>query len=283
MSQRSQQLLWIASAALRSARRCVAEYGSVKSRHDFTQPQLVACLVIRAYMKATYRGIMEILEVSPPLCEALGLKEVPHWTTLQKCAARKGMLEVVGAVLRQVMHDTGLLDEPREVAADSTGMQIGAASAHYRSRAGKKSVGYVKLSLLMLCGVLMPVSMVAAIGPSPDLTQMLDLLNQGSTMVRPTALYADKGYDAEWVHEYCREGWKVKSWISPVIRTDDGTIRTHYRAMMADLPKGYGRRWHIESFFSGLKRSTLSTIAARKHNTMLVEAAFKVLAYTLRR
>ena len=131
-----------------------------------------ACLVVRAYMKATYRGIMEILEVSPPLCEALGLKEVPHWTTLQKCAAREGMLEVVSAVLRQVMQDTGLLDESREAAADSTGMQIGAASAHYRSRAGKKSVGYVKLSVLMLCGVLMPVAMVAGIGPSPDLKQM---------------------------------------------------------------------------------------------------------------
>lgn len=283
MGKKREQVLCIASGALRAARRCVAQYGSVKSRHDFTQPQLVACLVVRAYLKTTYRGMMEILEISPPLQEALGLKEVPHWTTLQKCAAREGMLEVVGAVLRQIIEDAGLLDVAGEVTADSTGLQIGAASAHYRSRAGKSSVGYVKLSLLVLCGVLMPVSMVADIGPSPDLRQMPMLLSQAATMIRPTALYADKGYDAEWVHEYCREGWGAKSWISPVIRTQDGTIKTPYRAMMAHLPKSYGRRWHIESFFSGLKRSTLSTIAARRHNTMLVEAACKVLAYTLRR
>ena len=46
---------------------------------------------------------------------------------------------------------------------------------------------------------------------------------------------------------------------------------------------GYGSRWAVESFFSGLKRTMGSTLNARKPSQLLVEAAFKVLAYTLRR
>ena len=47
--------------------------------------------------------------------------------------------------------------------------------------------------------------------------------------------------------------------------------------------RGYGQRWAVESFFSGLKRTMGDALAARRPQQMLAEAAFKVLAYTLRR
>lgn len=34
------------------------------------QAQLLSCLVLRAYLKTTYRGVLEVLELSPPLQEA---------------------------------------------------------------------------------------------------------------------------------------------------------------------------------------------------------------------
>ena len=39
----------------------------------------------------------------------------------------------------------------------------------------------------------------------------------------------------------------------------------------------------VESFFSGLKRTMGSTLTSRTPRQLLAEAAFKVLAYTLRR
>ena len=42
-------------------------------------------------------------------------------------------------------------------------------------------------------------------------------------------------------------------------------------------------RWAVESFFSALKRTMGSTLTSRKPSQLLAEAAFKVLAYTLRR
>ena len=47
--------------------------------------------------------------------------------------------------------------------------------------------------------------------------------------------------------------------------------------------KGYGPRWAVESFFSGLKQTMASTRTARKPKHLPSEAAFKVFAYTLRR
>ena len=48
-------ILTVVRLALRLANRHMQPYGSYKSRHDFTQPQLMACLILRAYRKATYR------------------------------------------------------------------------------------------------------------------------------------------------------------------------------------------------------------------------------------
>jgi hypothetical protein len=47
--------------------------------------------------------------------------------------------------------------------------------------------------------------------------------------------------------------------------------------------KGYGCRWGVESFFSGLKRTMGSMLTSRKPDQLLAETAFRVLAYTLRR
>ena len=37
--------------------RHLADYGAVRSRYDFTQRQLMARLILRAYTKTTYRGV----------------------------------------------------------------------------------------------------------------------------------------------------------------------------------------------------------------------------------
>lgn len=52
---------------------------------------------------------------------------------------------------------------------------------------------------------------------------------------------------------------------------------------MTKLPKAYGKRWHVESFMSGLKRSTGSALWSVKANTLDAEAALRVLAYSIRR
>jgi hypothetical protein len=55
--------------------RHLADYGATRSRHDFTQRQLMACLILRAYTKTTYRGVLELLTVSSTLRQELGVQD----------------------------------------------------------------------------------------------------------------------------------------------------------------------------------------------------------------
>lgn len=70
---RTQVIERVANLAMRLGGRHLADYGATRSRHDFTQRQLMACLILRAYLKTTYRGVLELLAVSPNLRDALGL------------------------------------------------------------------------------------------------------------------------------------------------------------------------------------------------------------------
>ena len=63
----------VAELAMKLGGKHLADYGSARSRHDFTQRQLMACLILRAYLKTTYRGVLELLAVSPNLRAALGM------------------------------------------------------------------------------------------------------------------------------------------------------------------------------------------------------------------
>ena len=80
--------LALAREALAVAEAGLPLYGSVRSRHDFTLPQLFAILVLREFFKTDYRGIVQLLHDLSDLRESLGLKKVPHFTTLQKAKQR---------------------------------------------------------------------------------------------------------------------------------------------------------------------------------------------------
>jgi hypothetical protein len=274
-------LLEVASMTLRISHRYLADYSHRKSPHKFTQAQLMSCLVLRAYLKTTYRGIIEILEASSGLQKCLGLDRLPHYSTLKRFADRSAVLEIVDALMGEVLSEVGVC--PDEVAIDSTGVETTSASAHYRTRSGRQRKQYVKVSLGVTCGSMLATGLVVGWGPRNDKSEARELLARTQAKVQPKALFADAGYDAEWVHEFCRDRWAVRSYIPPAVHKADGSVNGKYRSQMTRLPKKYGRRWHVESFISGLKRTTGSTLLARQESALFAEAALRVLAYTIRR
>ena len=68
------QLEQVAALAMKLGGRHLADYGATRSRHDFTQRQLMSCLILRAYLKTTYRGVLEHLKNCPALRRELGLR-----------------------------------------------------------------------------------------------------------------------------------------------------------------------------------------------------------------
>ncbi len=267
-------------------RKCVAIYGSATSRKDLTQPRLVACLVLKTATRNDYRGVCELLTLSPALREAIGLNKVPRFITLGKFASKSGIMEIVDAMIGQTLADAGIRVIPGEITVDSTGMLNGAAGAHYQIRAGgsgRTRRKPVKVSAAIVRGAMPPAALVVGMGSSADMKQTPALMDQIEARTKPVRLMADKGYDAEWAHEASRERRGAESLIPPVPRAHDGSVRTKWRSKMVALPKAFGRRRRAESFFSGMKRTMLATLSSRSERTMLVEAALKALAYAIRR
>jgi hypothetical protein len=54
--------------------RCLRKYSSKFSRHDYTLPQLFACLVVREQMRLSYRGAEALLRDGRAWCRAIGMK-----------------------------------------------------------------------------------------------------------------------------------------------------------------------------------------------------------------
>lgn len=288
--ERKEQLTGIeavARLAMRVSQSHLADYGATTSRHDFTQRQLLSCLIVRAYLKTTYRGLLEFLKISPSLRRELGLEDkLPHYTTLQKFSTRSQVLEIVQILIARV--GTAAIEQSAHpvAAMDSTGLATTTASAYFQSRQGKKRRGWAKVSVIVLCGSLLPLALVVDRGPSNDRVQVPELLRQGQAVGPIETLYADAGYDAEWIHAQCREEWGVESLIKPNGQRADGRRNGRWRAQMSPehlKERQFGRRWGVETFFSGLKRMMGAALNARTHAQQLAEAAIKVLAYALHR
>jgi hypothetical protein len=277
----------IAALAMKLGGRHLADYGANTSRHDFTQRQLMSLLILRAYLKTTYRGVLEHLKNCPALRRELGMEDkLPHYSTLAKFSTRSQVLEIADAIIQSIGKAAVAADPQGQFAAmDATGLERTAASIHYQTRSGKRRHQWVKLSAIVLGGSLLPLSISLDWGPSGDHRQVPALIAKASKVATPATLYADRGYDSEATHQLVRE-WGAESVIRPNLRRS-GAIRTGYwRPQMTAQyleQAGYKKRWRVESFFSALKRTMGSTLNARRPDQMLAEAAFKVLAYTLRR
>ena len=284
---RRNELLEVARLALVVARRQLNDYSCPKSKHTFTQPQLLACLVLKAYLKLSYRGTTELLEASDALRdEALGLSRAPAHTTLKEFAGRvlsPALLDAAVAQVLALLVERGLV-VVAEVAVDSTGVETSGASAHFVSRARRARRRYAQLSLAVACGSVVLVAMALSMGPSNDLCEARELLWRAASRCRADWYFMDRGYDAEWPHALCAAAGAT-SYIPPVPKAADGTIKSGPGRVRCGrhVPHHYGRRWHAESFISGMKRTCGSTLAARSEPALLVEAGLKALAYAIRR
>ena len=81
-------VLRLAREALAVGCAALPPYSGPHSRHDFTQPQLFALLVLRQRLRTDYRGLATLLAEWRELRRVLGLRKVPHYSTLCYAAHR---------------------------------------------------------------------------------------------------------------------------------------------------------------------------------------------------
>lgn len=276
-----QEIVRIVKLALRLARRHLADHAHKFAPKKFTQPQLFACLILKAHMGCTYRKTEELLALMPAVREALGLTDVPRFTTLQAFADRPEIMALIDGVLASIARAVTAA-RPQDAALDGTGMEVTSASAHFVSRAGRKRTKFVKLMLGVLCAAVIPASLVVDWGPSHDMKQAWALREKMKATCTPTMLWGDGAYDCEAWHRANWEEWGVPSYAPTTVKSADGHVNGLYRNAFQAPVKEYGRRWMCESVNSAIKRISGSTLRSHKENTLFAEAAFKVAAYAIR-
>lgn len=113
--------------------RCIAAYSDPASPKVFTQRKLLALLVLSKYTKSTSRGVIEQLIMMPQPCEAIGLKRLAHFTTLQRFDARIDIETLVNDILAQLVDDF-TQGQLRDAAMDATGLEVTNSTAHFVTR-----------------------------------------------------------------------------------------------------------------------------------------------------
>jgi hypothetical protein len=85
----------LARKALQIAADAIPAYSSKFSKKDFTQHQLLAMLALEQFLRTDDRGLVALLAEWSDLRDTLGIRKVPHPTTLfqaRKRLAKKGTL-----------------------------------------------------------------------------------------------------------------------------------------------------------------------------------------------
>src|SRR3954447_14034547 len=73
--------------AHRLAAQSLPRFSSRFSRHDFTLPQLFACLVVMEHQRRSYRGAEALLRDGRHWCRAIGMRRTPDHNTLWRAAS----------------------------------------------------------------------------------------------------------------------------------------------------------------------------------------------------
>ena len=280
-------------AALATAKQSLPSYSHRCSPKKFTQHQLFACLVLKSFLKADYRGVVAHLTDCPSLVEALGLKEIPHYTTLQKAAGRllasRPAKRLLDATVRKHL---GRKRRVARAAIDSTGLESSAASAYFVNR--RRYVGgpwktvvyhrYPKLSLVCDADSHFIIACQTARGPKVDITEFQPLVIEALTRVRLSQLAADAGYDSEANHRFARQECCVRSIIPPTRgRPTNKPARGRYRRLMQtrfDLD-AYRSRVQVETVMSMIKRRLEAFVRGRNAWSQRRELRLKVLTHNL--
>src|SRR6202008_1776836 len=130
-------LLPFARIALQVSRAVLPRYRSRFSKHQFTQPQLMAILCLMRYEDWTFREAEVRLAEHRELRQILGLVSVPDFTTLYRFLQRLDDVTIDQAVGETVRQLRGAHRKGRRrvrVAVDATGLAQGAVSTFFVRR-----------------------------------------------------------------------------------------------------------------------------------------------------
>ena len=277
--------------------RQVRLYGSKFSKKTYTLHQHIVLLALREYHKGIgFRQLCDILPDYSIFLEYLNLSRVPHFTTLHKVSQRLKGTFLEGIFLgfaRKAKFRSGI---------DSTGLSLQHSTYYYEQRlehfrkAKRKKPGRPKKARRKKHQY---TSLFADLDGRIILsTKLLRGKKSDNKMMRPTIIKskelfpqiisndADRGYDAEYNHEFNNEVMKAEDFIKlknkdiPLHKTS-GTNRKMAKAK-ARKKRGRPRKNHrnkIESIIFVFKKVFGEHLSATSAACQRQQTRFRIIAH----
>lgn len=292
-------------AAFFVARDALPKYSSKFSRHDFTLPQLFACLIVKEHQRKSYREIEDLLRDSPHWCREIGMSKVPDHNTLCRAFHALNLGRRQRKLLDRLVQWFAIAKQLGSmVAIDSSLYDTHHRSRHYEQRCRhyaskhkrtanarrsasarqtpKLGIGVCTRSHLIL-------SARAKTGMGSDCPDFDPLLfHAWRRHPRLRDVLADAGHDSEANHRVARLDMNVRSYIKTGVgRPSKKPPSGYYRRLMSRRLKGsqrgkkYGQRAQVETVNSMLKRNLGDSLRARSPKARRNEQLLRVIAHNL--
>ena len=197
-----------------------------------------------------------------------------HFTTLQKAAKRFPRV-----LWQALLAATIEFDEVYLAAADGTGFSRSGPSHHYLRRIDRQGPVGRPIQAVAMIDVKRRKFLAGTFFVKPyGETKRIPTLHKQSC-VAPDVLLLDKGFDAEWLHQWLNENGTFS--VAPVRKN---CRRGKHRKLMRDCMDWclYWQRNIIESLFSALKRLFGATVKSIKSPMIHAELFCRLIAYNLR-
>ena len=286
-------LLAFARTALEVGRAVLPPYRTRFSKHQFTQPQLLAILCLMRYEDWTFREAEVRLGEHRELREILSLSRGPDFTTLYRFLHRLDgptIDRAVGETVRRMRSWRHGGRRRARVAVDATGLAQGAVSTFFVRRMhhhGQKPLPW-RHWLKWVVGADLEqqflLSQSARRGPWNDCASLPTIVEAASRQTRIGLVLADAEFDSERNHIYIRSQLGAQS----VIPAKRGKKTWRIHGVRAEMRRAFPRRIYrrralIESLFSSVKRKLSARAPGRSLHMQTRQALLLGLSFNLYR
>jgi len=272
-------------------------YGHKFSKKTYTLHQHIVLLALREYRGGTgFRQFCKLLPDFNLLLDYIGLKEIPHFTTLHKVSCR-----LKGSLLEDLFLGFAGKGKIRS-GIDSTGLSLQHSTHYYEKRlehfrkAKKQKVGRPKkrrkkkhqyTNLFIDLDKQIILSAKLARGNKSDNKMMIPTVKKAKSIFKQiTSFDADRGYDAEYNHKYINEKMKSHDFIKlkniqvPIHETK-GTYRKKAKQKLKNKT-GRPRKNHrnkTETIMFVIKKVFSEHINAIKTKQQQNQTRLRIIAY----
>jgi transposase len=259
-------------------------YFSKFSNKIYSNYKHLFLLVYKQFRKFTFEELMTDLEDNLTLKAYLGLRKLPHYTTLIKFAKRLPMT----VIDKLLIAFKKFVPKPKKVAIDATGISLDNASPHYCKRIGKPYQKRPYMKTTFIVDIELYIILICRLRKKSrhDTKDAKPAIKKLAKHYKPEILYGDRGYDDNSIFEQCFKELKAY----PLILQKNQEVPKHrkkgaYRKMTSDI-FDYGeylQRNKIETCNSMFKRRFGSNVLSKIDKTQKVNIFLRVIAFNIDR